>query len=387
MQKERLWTAPYVMILIVNAVNGIASYMVNPIMPDFLAANGVAFELTGIISSLLSWVALVFRPFSGALSDRGNKKVLTIGAFLVTAGCMLGYYFVGSASAVVAVRIIHGVAFAVSGTISMAFATSFVPQSRIAEGISFLGIATLLGTMFGPQIGTFIADAASLKIIFLVAAVLCFVCVVMVSAVRYEDKGCQGWGRAKMSLGDFFAGELLIYVVLIAAFSFGNGIISYYLISFGKARGIANISLFFTVYSISMLMMKPFVGKLQDAKGIRVILYPSFAVYAVGVVLLARAYTLLPVLVAAVFKAVGQGNGTPAIQAESVKKLGPGRNGVAISTCFIGQDIGNATGPIFASFLIQRTGYETMFFVYAAMLVVCMGIYLIYDRRNAGKAA
>ena len=92
-------------------------------------------------------------------------------------------------------------------------------------------------------------------------------------------------------------------------------------------------------------------------------------------------------MVAAVFKAIGQGNGTPAIQAESVKKLGPGRNGVAISTCFIGQDIGNATGPIFASFLIQRTEYETMFFAYAAMLVVCMGIYLIYDRINAGKTA
>ena len=174
----------------------------------------------------------------------------------------------------------------------------------------------------------------------------------------------------------------MIYVFLIGLFSFGNGIISYYLINFGEVRGIANIALFFTVYSVAMLIMKPFVGKLQDARGIRVILIPAFLIYAVGMVLLANAYSLTPVLIAAVFKAIGQGNGSPAIQAESVKKLGLERNGVAISTCLIGQDLGNALGPIFASYVVNFSNYGSMFMLYALMLLGGLGIYIGTTRKE-----
>lgn len=73
-EQNRLWTVPFILVLFVNALNGISSYMVNPAMPEFLVSKGIPFALTGLISSLLSWVALAMRPFSGAMSDRFNKK-------------------------------------------------------------------------------------------------------------------------------------------------------------------------------------------------------------------------------------------------------------------------------------------------------------------------
>lgn len=76
--KNQLWTLPFILVLAVNALNGISSYMVNPSMPQFLTAKGIPFALTGFISSLLSWVALGMRPFSGAMSDRLNKKKLCL---------------------------------------------------------------------------------------------------------------------------------------------------------------------------------------------------------------------------------------------------------------------------------------------------------------------
>ena len=259
----------------------------------------------------------------------------------------------------------------------MVFATSFVPEKRIAEGISYIGIASLLGTMIGPQLGSSISQRFGMGNLFLTAGGLCLICLFMIVVIPYqfvEHKGKRA-GK-KMTFSDFFAKELLIYVFLIGLFSFGNGIISYYLINFGEVREIANIALFFTVYSVAMLIMKPFVGKLQDARGIRVILIPAFLIYAVGMVLLANAYSLTPVLIAAVFKAIGQGNGSPAIQAESVKKLGLERNGVAISTCLIGQDLGNALGPIFASYVVNFSNYGSMFMLYALMLLGGLGIYI-----------
>lgn len=382
-EQNRLWTVPFILVLFVNALNGISSYMVNPAMPEFLVSKGIPFALTGLISSLLSWVALAMRPFSGAMSDRFNKKKIMFVSYLATAACMLGYALVQESAAVIGVRILHGVAFAVSGTISMVFATSFVPEKRIAEGISYIGIASLLGTMIGPQLGSSISQRFGMGNLFLTAGGLCLICLFMIFVIPYqfvEQKGKRA-GK-KMTFSDFFAKELLIYVFLIGLFSFGNGIISYYLINFGEVRGIANIVLFFTVYSVAMLIMKPFVGKLQDARGIRVILIPAFLIYAVGMVLLANAYSLTPVLIAAVFKAIGQGNGSPAIQAESVKKLGLERNGVAISTCLIGQDLGNALGPIFASYVVNFSNYGSMFMLYACMLLGGLGIYIGTTRKE-----
>jgi len=381
-EQMKLWTLPFILMFIVNALNGISSYMVNPLMPDFLVAKGVAFEVTGVISSLLSWVALVIRPFSGAMSDKLNKKKLMFYSYLAMVLCMVGYSLVRDLPMVILVRIIHGIAFAISGTTSMAFATSSIPKNRIAEGISYLGIAMLIGTMIGPQFGASIATLYGIEQIFTVAAILCIICLAIIWFLPYKyvsiSKNSQ---KNKINFSDFFAKELLIYVVLIGLFSFGNGIISYYLVNFGKVRGIENIALFFTVNSIAMLVMKPFVGKLQDAKGIKIILYPAFAIYAIGMIILANARSLFLVLISAVFKAMGQGNGTPAIQAEAVKKLGIERNGVAISTCLIGQDIGNAIGPIFASYIVASTNYETMFLLYSAMLVFGIIGYYFYNKK------
>lgn len=92
--KNQLWTLPFILVLAVNALNGISSYMVNPSMPQFLTAKGIPFALTGFISSLLSWVALGMRPFSGAMSDRLNKKKIMFVSYLATAVCMLGYAWV-----------------------------------------------------------------------------------------------------------------------------------------------------------------------------------------------------------------------------------------------------------------------------------------------------
>ena len=378
--QARLWTWPFILVLIINAFNGVASYMINPILPDYLAEKGVLFSVIGIISSLISWIALVFRPLSGLMSDRLNRKKVVFFSYLASALCMAAYAVSDQVSAIVIVRILHGIAFGLSGTISMAFATSFLPSRRIAEGMNYIGIASLIGTMFGPQLGTLFSERAGMSFTFLVAGALYLFCLFLIALVPGKPAPRQGTHR--IQLQDLFAVQLIVYVILIGLFSFGNSLVSYYLVSFGQSRHIEGVALFFTVYSLAMLMMKPFVGRLQDAKGVRVILIPALLVNALAMILLAQSFTLLMVLIAAVLKAVGQGNGSPAIQSEAVKQLGLTRSGVALSTCLIGQDIGNALGPIYGGFLIEHAGYQCMFLIYAAMLAAGCVLYLMTGRKR-----
>ena len=71
--QARLWTWPFILVLIINAFNGVASYMINPILPDYLAEKGVLFSVIGIISSLISWIALVFQAV-GATTLKLSRK-------------------------------------------------------------------------------------------------------------------------------------------------------------------------------------------------------------------------------------------------------------------------------------------------------------------------
>ena len=100
---------------------------------------------------------------------------------------------------------------------------------------------------------------------------------------------------------------------------------------------------------------------------------------------IANSYALPLLLAAAVLKALGQGCGSPAIQAESVKILGDKRSGVAVSTCLIGQNIGNAIGPIIGNQLIVSYGYTFVFYTMAALMMMGLLLFRFCKNTNISK--
>ena len=266
----------------------------------------------------------------------------------------------------------------------MAFGADFLPLSRLGEGLSYVGIGTVVSTMIGPQLGDYIGNKFGMEQIFIWAGALNVICAVGTFLIPYHPVKKE-LKEFKFKLEDFFAFDLLIYVFLICMLSVGNGILLYYLKDFGVARNIANISLYYTVSSIATVLTKPFTGKWMDRKGIAYTLYPAFVISAVFAVCFARAYALPLVLVAAVLKSIGQGAGSSAIQVEAVRQLGLERSGVASSTCYIGMDLGNVLGPAIGAFVISRSGYGTLFNVYAVLLLLCIPIYWLYTKKNKAQ--
>ncbi|MBQ1568260.1 MAG: MFS transporter [Erysipelotrichaceae bacterium] len=383
MNKERIFTGPFLMVLSVSIISGAASYMVNPILPAFLLSRGAPMEITGIISSLMSLVALFGRPFSGAASDYFNKKKIMVLSYVLSIICLLLYTKADTVTAIIIVRILHGVAFSLSGTVSMAFGADFLPLSRLGEGLSYIGIGTVISTMIGPQLGEFVENSFGMESVFIWASVLYVICGILTYLIPYHPQISEKKEKFVFRMENFFAPELGMYVFLIGMLSVGNGILLYYLKDFGTNRGIANISLYYTVSSIATVLTKPFTGKWLDAKDIAYTLYPAFVISAVFAFCFARAYTLPLVLTAAVLKAIGQGSGQSAIQADSVRKLGLQRSGVASSSCYIGMDLGNVLGPAIGAFVISASGYELLFNVYGFLLLLCIPIYWIYSRKSA----
>ncbi len=381
MQKKTIFTVPFVMILLMSVISGSASYMVNPILPAFLVSRGAPMEITGIISSLMSLVALFGRPFSGAASDRFNKKTLMIISYVLSIFCLLLYAKADTVPMIVFVRILNGIAFSLSGTVSMAFGADFLPLERLGEGLSYIGIGTVVSTMIGPQLGDFVEAHFGMEQIFIWASALNLLCAIGTYLIPYHPM-IRTKEKFTFKIENFFAPQLLMYVFLIGMLSIGNGILLYYLKDFGSNRGIANISLYYTVGSITTVLTKPFTGKWLDKKGVAYTLYPAFVISAIFAFCFARAYALPMVLFASVLKAIGQGSGSSAIQVDSVRKLGLERSGVASSTCYIGMDLGNILGPAIGAFVLSDLGYGVLFDAYAILLILCIPLYYFYTKKH-----
>lgn len=384
-RSEKIFTLPFMMILFLSVLSGSAAFMVNPILPQYLVSKGAPMQITGIISSLMSLVALMGRPFSGAAGDRFNKKKLLVISYCLSIICLYLYSIADSVEMIIFVRILNGISFSLSGTVSMAFGAEFLPLSRLGEGLSYIGIGTVISTMIGPQLGDIIQSYYGMEAIFIWACFINMLCAFGTWLLPYKPQVKEKKEKFKFRLEDFFAFDLIIYVFLIGMLSIGNGILLYYLKDFGEKRNIANITLFYTVGSIATILSKPFTGKLLDRKSIDFTLYPAFVISALFAFIFARAESLPLILVAAVLKSVGQGSGQSAIQTETLRQLGLKKSGVASSTCYIGMDLGNVIGPAIGAFVISNSGYGTLFNIYAIMLLLCIPIYYIYSLSKRRK--
>lgn len=395
---ERIWNRNFLLILIVNAMTGIASQMVTPLVSKYAISIGAPLTIAAAIASLMSISSLLCRPVSGAVTDMVNRKHLMMVASAVTALSVAGYSLASNVSVLVIMRTIHGISFSFMTVASMAFAAMYLPENKLGEGLGYLALGNILVQAVGPSLGLWLVDNVSYTACFIASAGFSLLGVIALSFVPYRKPATivtdtnefAPVKKRRFSLDSLIAKELIMYTVLIALFSCGNGLISTYLALVGDERGIENIAVFFTAYSLVLILVRPVSGKIFDKKGLSVILYPAYILFAIGMALIGAATKLWMIIVAGVLKSLGQGAGTPSIQAFCVKALGRERAGVASSTCLIGQDIGNAVAPIVGGFVAERFGYAPMFYGYAVLLAVfgCL-LYFIQQRREKrhGKAA
>lgn len=369
-EPTKLWNKWYITILLLSMVNHVASQLITPIVSKYAMSIGATMATAGTIVGLMSLAAMFARPFAGLSSDRINKKLIIAVTGAVTGVCMYLYSASKSVEMMAAVRFVHGISFSFSTVALLAFNTMFIPKDKIGEGIGWSVVTTTLATAMGPNLGLWLVDHFGYKACFAAAAIgtiipnLCFLVVPNRQEPHVPGKS------AKFNVNDFISLQIFPFALLTGLFSCCNGIVNSFLALLGDERGIKGVGVFFTAYSVILIVTRPITGKLYDQKGIKFIMYPSIALAALSMLLLGKATSTWIVLLAGMLKALGQGTGAPSIQAHCLKKLGRDKAGVVSSTCYMGNDIGNTVGPAIGGLIASRTGYGSMFIMIAVSVIV-----------------
>ncbi len=389
--KDRLWNYRFASLVIINTFTSIGFYMIMTTLSKYLTEEGADIAVAGFITGLFSVTSLIIRPFCGILSDRVNKvKLLLISLILVSIG-MFGYSLSAAAAPVIFFRIIHGVGFSIVSTVLIALAALYIPVTRLGEGIGYLGIGQVIASAVAPGLGIVLASLTGYRVVFLAAGGLTVVSVVLLLVLRKNLTDSEAPLKAEKKntrpqLQNILAADVLGYTFVSGIYSFTNGVITTYLVLYADYKGIAGISMYFTVCAVFLFVSRPLSGRLVDRKGLSYAIYPALILTGTSMFLLGSAGSLVMMLLSGAVRSIGQGTTMPALQAECIRKAGRERSGVATSTYYLGGDIGQGTGPMIGGMLVGLTGYESLFYMCGMMLLSMLIVYyIIRKRENTGR--
>lgn len=397
MKKEKLWTRQYTGLCLTNILSSFSFYMIVTVLIFFLtgASVGATTAAAGVISGLFSVTSLVCRPFCGIISDRFSKvKLMRAATLMMAVGCF-SYTFSNQIILIVIARVIHGVGFAVSSTAVMALASDYIPKSRMGEGIGYIGLANVIASAAAPGLGIYIADIFGLKGVFYTAGILCLAAAFFFFLFK-EEKRLGRAVRTKIELENFLAVSVLGYSIIGGIFSFTNGVISTYLLTYSQLLDISNIGIYFTINAIVLFLIRPCAGKLMDRKGLNIVAFPGLLCAAASMFLLAEANRfqtagLTIILLSGMIRALGQGAVNPALQTECIKCVGKERSGVATSTFYLGGDVGQGIGPMVAGALVEAMAgrlyaYKVVFYLCGLLLLGAMaGLWIMNKKQGKIK--
>lgn len=372
------------MLIAINFGSGVAGYMTVPLVAKYVMTFGADITTASAVSGILSLVAMFMCPVAGVLSDRINKKKLLIITEAAYAVCLGLHAFARSLIALLLLRAVTGIFFSLSNVLTIAYASSYIPKSRMGEGLGYFGLVVPLVQAAGPSIGLGLRDSIGYRAVFTGAAIAALAAMICVAVLPYNAPEPSGQKKT-LKFNDIFAVRFIWLMLLTALFSSANGLISTYLDILASERSITNISIFFTVFSVVLIIFKPLTGKLLDSRGMYLVIIPAVIFAALGMFFVGIASSLWVMLIAAVCKALGQGAGTPTIQAHAVKMLDKSHSGVAVSTIQIGQSLGNSIAPVLGSFLVKPFGYTTMFCGFGGIILVAGFLFLILQARREKK--
>ena len=251
-------------------------------------------------------------------------------------------------------------------------------QQRRGEGIGFYSMSATLATAIGPFIGLYMSQHTSFQVIF--ALCLAFGVISLITAfflyVPAVERSTTSTEMKGFKLSNFieYKAVPIAFITLILGFCYSSVLsyINFYAIEIDL---VSTASFFFLVYSIAVLVSRPFTGRLMDIKGANFVMYPSFIIFTAGMLLLSLTNNSITLLLSGILIGIGFGNMQSCTQAIAVKLTPPNRMGLATATFFIFLDAGLGFGPFLLGFIIPITGYSTMYIMMGVLILITALLY------------
>jgi MFS family permease len=311
----------------------------------------------GVLISIYGLVNAVLQPFSGALSDRVNKRKPFIQGGLILMGAgTLGYIFASRFIDLLLLRAVQGLGVALTIPASMALMASASKKETRGGSMGIYTTARMAGLATGPLMGGFLYDRFGFNMAFCVSASFILLALVLVQ-VMIKDvpaaipiKGGRPFqiiDRKLLNTGILGAGVATF--VMAAAFSMMTPLETEFNARLHETA--LDFSVAFSALMVSRLLLQIPLGRLSDRYGRKLFIIAGLILTAFSTAVLGEARTTDQLI----WWRVIQGVGAAGIAAPAFALAGdlakPGGEGRQMSIITMGFGLGIALGPLIAGLL------------------------------------
>lgn len=382
-EKEKLFNKGFITITLINFVVFLIYYCFVVITAKFAKNElGASAAEAGLATGIYIIGVLVARLYMGKVLELiGRKQILRFGAimYLVTTAA---YFISYNIFILDTVRFLNGFAYGTISTAANAIVTTYIPSSRGGEGINYFGLSTSLAAAIGPFIGMILLPLTGFNFIIGLAVVLsilvtvaCFLFPVQNITVSKEHEA----QLRSFSLASFIEKRVgfISFVAFLIGFAYSSvlGFLSIYADTLHlETEG----AFFFVVYALIITATRPMAGRIFDAKGEDAVMYPSFIFLTLGLLLLGFTSNGIMLLIAGALIGLGYGTFMSNGQAVCLKLVDPSKIGIALSTYFIGLDLGLGMGPYALGALQSTLSYSGIYLFCAVIPVIVIVLYKLF---------
>ena len=390
-QKEKLFNTGFITITTINFIVFLIYYCFVVITAKFATSElGASPAQAGFAAGIYIIGTLIARLYIGKkLELIGRKQMLRFGAiiYLITT---IAYLISTNIIILDTVRFLNGFAYGTISTAANAIVTAYIPESRNGEGINYYGLSTSLAAAIGPFIGILLLPIVGFKSVIILAIVLSVL--VTVACYLFPVQNIELTDDHKKLLNSWSLNTFIEYKVLfisIVAFLIGLsyssvlGFLSIYADNLGLSTAGA---FFFVVYALIITLTRPFAGQIFDAKGENAVMYPSFIFLAIGLLTLSYTTTSFMLLLSGALIGLGYGTFMSNGQAVCLKLVEPSKVSIALSTYFIGLDLGLGFGPYALGTVHSFLSYSGIYVLCAVLTVGVAILYAIFYKGKDAKA-
>ncbi len=362
-----------------------------PALSLFAESLGASPERVGLIVSVSTLTGVLLKLPSGALSDiYGRRFLLRIGVVAFGLPPFL-YPFITNLDALTALRFVHGFATAIFAPSALATVAELYRERRGAA-LGTYTACTQSGSLLGPFLGGYLIHAAGFSTAFVMAGVFGCIAMVLFYSLHLDVSVPQRKGQGTtVVLAEMWKGfavvakntKVLITSMTDAAKMIANGALMAFLPLYGISAGLnpGEVGSLFTVQAFTSFFSKPIMGRISDRVGRQPLIVLGLCICA-GTFVCIPHVSMFPVLL---LLSAGFGFGEAVVSSSSsalvadsseFKTLGAGMGMQGTI-----MDIGHASGPLLAGFLIANLSYPMAFAIIAGMQLAAASVFWVAMKR------
>ncbi len=386
-KKEPLWTKSFIMLMVGNLFVFMSFQMLIPTLPPYIKSIGASGTEIGLVTALFSIGAVLSRPVIGYLLEYRDRKPLV----LLGAGALLAITLLYPLSQIIMMfllfRLIHGLAWGWSTTVTGTAAVDVVPNSRLGEGMGYYGLSMTIGMIIAPSLGILIFQVTSFTNLIYFSAILGVIALLLLTTVTYQTpetvKRTKKENLKFTYFGSFIEKSSWFPALVTLLVCLGYGSIATFIVIFGEERGISQIFLFYLCNAILATVSRPIAGKWFDEKGPKGLVLTMIVVTFAAMWVLSLAHSNLTLALAGVLFGIGFGTLLPTLQSWTLSKTTPNRRGIATGMYLSAIDMGIGVSGLVFGILAQFVQTGSLFQISSIFLVAALFLTLFEGKKSA----